>query len=481
MGCLSSFTGSKLSLCFSAKPFGSQISLLCLKQRQHIFLWLISFLGLGAYPADCATPRSFLPSDAAEIQPESNFLPLMQPNLPEAKPPLSSSVFKVLAELQPIKEDLKNAISLMQPTTKAAFELTKSPHSAASLKLSPQLPSAVFAGSKLKALEPTHVELPLFEWTDDRASESLQKVTPIQPILAIDPDLGNLRLQESSDRPIVPGNPSDPTRPLVPPIPVGCDPELGCLRLQSPITTAAPTPVMYLLPRLDIFRSSNIVAGLNPVEDSLIRPAVSLLVLPALGSSTYLNVSAEGALNQYFNLTQFNYSELKLKAGIFQRLSPSMSAEIGWTNQQFFILNDQISGLSAGTRFLNDHSIRVELSRQDRLAKNLSLNSFYQFRISFTEPSDRSRIINVVSLSLNYTLNPRLQLGLDYQFASANFTTQPRTDLYHQVLGRISYSAFRTAQISLYGGISTGSSTESTIDFNSFLLGISMSFNLVLF
>ena len=180
-------------------------------------------------------------------------------------------------------------------------------------------------------------------------------------------------------------------------------------------------------------------------------------------------------------LTQFNYSEFKLKAGIFQRLSPSMSAEIGWTNQQFFISNNQIFGLSAGTRFLNDHSIRFELSRQDRLAKKLSLNSFYQFRISFAEPSDRSRIINVVSLSLNYSLNPRLQLGLDYQFASANFTMQPRTDLYHQVLSRISYSAFQNAQISLYGGISTGTSTESTINFNSFLLGISVSLSLVIF
>ncbi|MEX0268478.1 hypothetical protein AB3R30_05005 [Leptolyngbyaceae cyanobacterium UHCC 1019] len=452
-----------------------------LKQGQQALLWLISLLGLGAYPADCAPPRNSLPSDAAEIQPTLNFLPFVQPNLQEAKPSLSSSSFKVLAELHPMKKDLESAIPSMNPTTKAAFGLTRSSYSAASLKLSSKLPSVVFTASKLNALEPTDVEVLLLEGADDLAPESLQKNTVTQPILAIDPDLGNLQLQESSDRPIVPGNPSDPNSPFVPPIPVGCDPELGCLRLQSPKTTAAPAPVMYLLPRLDIFRSSNILAGLDPVEDSLIRPAVSLLVLPALGSSTYLNVSAEGALNQYFNLTQFNYSELKLKAGIFQRLSPSMSAEIGWTNQQFFISNDQIFGLSAGTRFLNDHSIRFELSRQDRLTKNLSLNSFYQFRLSFAEPSDRSRIINVVSLSLNYTLNPRLQLGLDYQFASANFTTQPRTDLYHQVLGRVSYSAFRTAQISLYGGISTGSSTESTINFNSFLLGISVSFNLVLF
>jgi hypothetical protein len=480
VNCLSSFTVPKLSRCLSVKPFVFQTLLLRFQGRQ-VLLWIISLLGLGAYPADCASPRNFLAGGIAEIQPVLNPLPLSQPSLQDAKSAQSSSSFELLAKLQQMKGELERTIPPMQPTSKAAFGLTRSSRSAADLRLSSQSSPIVFAASKFKALEFTDIEVPLLELENDRIPEAPQKTTVLEPIVAIDPDLGNLRLQESSDRPVVPGNPSDPTSPFVPSIPIGCDPELGCLRLQSPVTTATTAPVMYLLPRLDIFRSSNILAGLDPVADSLIRPAVSLLVLPALGSSTYLNVSAEGALNQYFNLTQFNYSELKLKAGIFQRLSPSMSAEIGWTNQQFFISNDQLFGLSAGTRFLNDHSIRFELSRQDRLAKNLSLNSFYQFRISFADPSDRSRIINVVSLSLNYSLNPRLHIGLDYQFAAANFTIQPRTDLYHQVLSRISYSAFQNTQISLYSGISTGTSTESTINFNGFLLGISVSLSLVLF
>ncbi|PZV13942.1 MAG: hypothetical protein DCF22_09800 [Leptolyngbya sp.] len=450
------------------------------KQGQQILLWFISLLGLGAYPANCASPRNALPGDA-EIQHALNSPIPTQPTLLGSQSSTSSNSFKFLAELQQVKGDLESAILPMQPTTTAAFGLARSSHSAASLRLSPKSPPVVFAASKLKALEPSDVEVPISELARDRSSKPLQKTTAIQPLLAADPDLGNLRLQESPDRPVIPGSPSDPNSPFAPPIPVGCDPELGCLRLQSPVVTTTPPPVMYLLPRLDIFRSNNILSGLNPVEEGLIRPAISLLILPALGSSTYLNVSAEGALNQYFSLTQFNYSEVKFKAGIFQRLSPSMSAEIGWTNQQFFISSNQIFGLSAGTRFLNDHSIRLELSRQDQLAKNLSLSSFYQFRVSFTEPSDRSRIINVLFLSLNYSLNPRVQLGLDYQFASANFTVQPRTDLYHQVLGRISYSAFRTAQISLYGGISTGTSTERAINFNSFLLGISVSVSLVIF
>lgn len=418
-------------------------------------------------------------SSSPDVQ-QLDFLNPIQSVLPYSESSTSTSSSKFFAELEQVQKDLKETVpSISQPTTKAAFSLAYPSRKADTLRLSPKSFPGV-AASKLKALEPDDFAPPPLEAESDR-SLRLQEPTSVQPLLAADPELGNLRLQESSDRPVFPGNPSDPNSPFAPPVPSGCDPELGCLRLESPVVTTTSAPVMYLLPRLDIFRSNNILSGLNPVQDGLIRPAISLLVLPALGSSTYLNASAEGALNQYFSLTQFDYSELKFKAGIFQRLSPSMSAEIGWTNQQFFISNSQIFGLSAGTRFLNDHSIRLELSRQDQLAKNLTLSSFYQFRVSFTEPRDRSRIINVLFLSLNYSLTPRVQLGLDYQFASANFTVQPRTDLYHQVLGRISYSAFQTAQISLYGGVSTGTSSESAINFNSFLLGLSFSLNLVIF
>lgn len=452
------------------------------RRRQQVWLWLrvlpwfISLL--STYPTYSAPSAEPFPSSSTETQQALDALPPQ--SLVPQKLELTTTSSKLFVKLERMQRDLERVAPLfLQPTTKTAFGIAS--HKAATLREPAKQSSVIFVGSQLEASEPSNFAVPLLKPKGDLAPKSLQNTTAPQLFLAADPDLGNLRLQESSDRPIVPGSPSDPNIPFAPLVPSGCDPELGCLRLQSPVITSTSAPVMYLLPRLDIFRSNNILSGLNPVQDGLIRPALSLLILPALGSSTYLNASAEGALNQYFSLTQFDYSEVKFKAGIFQRLSPSMSAEIGWTNQQFFISGNQIFGLSAGTRFLNDHSIRFELSRQDQLAKNLSLNSFYQFRISFTEPRDLSRIINVLFLSLNYRLNSRVQLGLDYQFASANFTVQPRTDLHHQVLGRISYSAFRTAQLSLYGGISTGTSTESAINFNSVLLGISVSLNLVIF
>jgi hypothetical protein len=451
------------------------------RQGKSALPWLIS--PLVACPAAWASSVNALPIHSAEMQPELNLLP-PQTAMPLSESPMSIDSGTLRARLDQIQTDLvKTVTPRLQPTTKTAFGLANSAHQKTALALLPELPRVAFAATQLKTLGAVDLAAPMvdLEADRDRWLESRQEPLGNQLRMAANPNLGNLQLQESSDRPVFPGSPSDPNIPFAPPVPSGCDPELGCLRLQIPAAAAAATPVMYLLPRLDIFRSNNILSGLNPVEDGLIRPGISLLVLPALGPNTYINASAEVALNQYFRLTQFNYSEFKFKAGIFQRFSPAMSGEIGWTNQQFFISTNQIVGLSAGTRFLDDHSIRLELSRQDKLAKNLSLNSFYQFRVSFTEPRDRSRIINVLFLSLNYNLNPRVQLGLDYQFASANFTVQPRTDLYHQVLGRISYSAFRTTQISLYGGLSTGTSTESAINFNSFILGVSVSLNLIIF
>ncbi len=477
---LSNFTVSVLSFRLSVKLNIPQILLLHLRKRQGHLLSIGLISLLGAYPAYCAPAADSLINEAAEAQPDITDLTLSQPALPDLAKHSSAKPAGFIAGFSQVQTDLKQTVtSVSHPTTKVVFGSVRYSRRAADLGLHPKSPQVSLVPDRFEALEPVDSQGSLLERDGDRGAESVKKMPSTQ--WSADPDLGNLRLQESSDRPIFPGSPSDPNIPFAPPVPSGCDPELGCIRLQSPVVTAVPAPVMYLLPRLDIFRSNNILSGLNPIEDGLIRPAISLLVLPALGSNTYLNVSAEGALNQYLKLTQFNYSEIKFKAGIFQRLSPSMSAEMGWTNQQFFISSNQIFGLSAGTRFLNDHSVRFELSRRDQLAKNLSLNSFYQFRISFAEPRDRSRINNALSLSLNYSLNPRIQLGLDYQFASANFTVLPRTDLYHQVLGRISYSAFRTAQISLYGGISTGSSTESAINFNSFLLGVSVSFNWVIF
>jgi hypothetical protein len=264
------------------------------------------------------------------------------------------------------------------------------------------------------------------------------------------------------------------------------DPELGlpCIPTEPlpPPTLPVPRqPLLYLLPRLDYFRSNNIFAAVNEVDDGLVRPGITLLTFPRIGTNTYLSAAVDGSLVRYSNQTEFNYNELQFRAGVFQVLSPRMFGEIGWTNQQLFIASDDLPGIAEGSRFFNDHALRFELSRRDPLNSRLELNTFYQFRLSFAEPSDRSRISNTLSAALSYNILPNLQAGLSYQFALTDFTRRDREDIYHQLIGRLTHTMFRNTQFTLFAGYSFGSSTEPGVDFDSLILGITLSVNLGLF
>lgn len=318
------------------------------------------------------------------------------------------------------------------------------------------------------------------------ASQDVVAQLTSPPPVQCDPELGCLPAQP----PLQPlRRPVDPFADnSVEPIPTpNCpdgnfDPELGCLILTTPPATAqSAPPVLYLLPRLDYFNSSNILSGTDPVDDSLLRPGLSLLFVPRLGPRTFLIAAAEGAFVRYFNQPEFDYDEMRFRVGISHQLTSTMSGEIGWSNQQLFIASNRLVGLTQGSRFLNDHSIRLELSRRDQLSRRLLLNTFYQLRVSFAEPIDRSRITNTLYASLNYAVRPNLQAALDYQLTISHFTEQKREDFYHQLLARLTMTAFRNTQLSLYAGTSFGRSSERAIDFDGLVLGVSLTANLVIF
>lgn len=314
--------------------------------------------------------------------------------------------------------------------------------------------------------------------------------SPVASTPPADPELGVLRVQERplSNSPTDPTLPNQPTNPSsTPDIQPTCDPELGCPRFEEvPIAPPAPrTPFLYLVGRLSYFRSSNVnAAALRPIDDAIFRPGLTLYTVPQLGPDTYFIASIDGNLARYGHKTEFSYNEIFLRAGILQRLSPVMFGEIGWSNQQLFLNetspkrqegNLVFPSVKAGTRFFNDHAIRLELRRRDVLAQRLSLDTFYQLRWSFTNPSNRSRIGNLLQASLNYDLQPNLQLGVDYLFSLTNFTRQFRVDQYHSITARLSYTLFRNTQVSIFGGYSFGRSTDSMVDFNGSILGVSMS------
>ncbi|HBE47365.1 MAG TPA: hypothetical protein DDW76_00755 [Cyanobacteria bacterium UBA11369] len=286
-------------------------------------------------------------------------------------------------------------------------------------------------------------------------SRSLQLESECQPTLAQnesntqetngDPDLGILRLRQQELPP--PAPPPKPTPP--PPPPRG-------------------TPVLHLLPRISYFQSNNIFSSVDPVGDSLIYPSLMLWAVPQLGRNTFLTPSIEGSLIRYIREPQFNYNLLRLRTGISQRLSRGMFGEIGWTNQQFY-------RAEVGDRFLNEHMAYLSLSRQDQLTQRLRLNSYYDFRVSFADPDNRSRIINSLYLSLSYSFQTNLQLAMDYQFERSDFTVRDRYDQYHRIMGRLTYGVLRDSQISVSGGVSVGGSSEPWIDFDSLFFSVTYS------
>ncbi len=351
-----------------------------------------------------------------------------------------------------------------------------------------------YAYSAATLTEPLPAQPPHFSFSPVKSLESAEGSlpSPIQISEAVpaksaeDPEFGVLRLQPLfRSSPVNPSSSNLPDQhqmadqPLcsggVPP-----DPVLGCVLILPP-PPPPRQPTVYLLARFDYFRSSNLYSAIDPIDDGLARPGITLYAAPRLGPNTFLTASATGNLVRYNIQTQINYNELVFEASIFQVLSPNMFGRIGWTNQRLFIATDDIVGLPKGRRFLDDHAIRLEISRKDQITSRLYLNTFYQLRAGFANPRDRSRIINSFIASLNYDIQPILQVGLDYQFALASFTHQPREDQFQQVGVHLAYTMFRNTQLYLFVGYSFGRSSAPLVDFDGLVFGVSLSATLGLF
>jgi hypothetical protein len=295
--------------------------------------------------------------------------------------------------------------------------------------------------------------------------------------VAADPELGDFPVEEA---PLSPPQISDPD---VEPI---------------PIPPVRRQPSVYLLGRLDYFKSSNVFATArafrDPEEDGLIRTGLTLFYAPAIGKKTFLVTSIDANLIRYANVgdgnstrRSANYDELRYRVGIFHRLSPRMAGEIGWSNQKLYQAKEGLQVVFGGPRIFNDNAIRFELSRQDPLSKKLALNSFYQFRWSFADATDfdRDRFINTFITSLSYSWTPTFQTAIDYQYAWTHFTKVSRDDHYHQLLGRLTYTMSPRTQLNVFGGFSFGGSTGGVraqgIDYNGVVFGAGFVFNLPLF
>lgn len=250
------------------------------------------------------------------------------------------------------------------------------------------------------------------------------------------------------------------------------DPELGILRLEEIAKPAISTqPSAYLLGWAGYLRSNNIFSGVDPVDDGLFRAGLTFLSVREISSTTSVFGSLGGNLIRYQNQSQFDYNQLNFNAGLSQNLFDRTYAEVGWINQCLF-------AREGGDRFLNDHSLYLQLRRQDAIAERLTLDTSYLLRFSFADPEIRSQTLNAFSASFSYFPYTSLQLALDYQFVLANFSNIDRRDRYHQLLARLSYTLSPHSRLELFGGRSFGSSSDPNIDFDNWIFGIGLGFTL---
>ncbi|MBD2072439.1 outer membrane beta-barrel protein [Phormidium sp. FACHB-592] len=490
---------------------------------QQLIIWSSVLLSSPAWSTPQPPTYPTLDTDAVPMAPQDS-IAVVSPHSSRQLPTATASSPVALPQLEwstPQPSSIRST-----PDTDATPRAGQSSIAVVSSRSSRQLPPATASSPvALPQLEQPHAQrnraaalLPLQPVQDRLAAETAESVTSFafsepttvmekalagviaqsnSPSLAQsdsnpptsvfnDPELGVLRLQVPKTQQS--GTSADGTSEQQAQTAARCasgvalDPELGCLPIQT-VQPPPPSrqPLVYLVGRLDYFRSSNVFSAIDPVDDGLFRPGLTLFTAPALGRNTYFIGAIDGNLIRYNTQSQIDYNELQFRAGIFQRLSPTMFGEIGWTNQQLFIAGSKIPGLPIGTRFLNDHAVRLELSRRDQLNKRLLLSTFYQLRLSFADPDSRSRVLNSFIASLSYNVQPNLQVGLDYQFALANFTAIRRDDEYHQLAARLTYTAFRNTQLNMFVGYSFGNSTDPAIEFNSLILGVSLSVNLGLF
>ncbi|NJM19272.1 MAG: hypothetical protein HC907_11525 [Richelia sp. SM1_7_0] len=275
--------------------------------------------------------------------------------------------------------------------------------------------------------------------------------------------------------------------------------ELGIIRAQEiPIETPQlpeqklppPTekpvakikPIGYLLGNVGYFHTSNIFSSeTNAIDDGLIFTGLTLAAAPfKIGTKTYLNGSINGSIITYSDQSEFNYNQLRFNLGVLQQLSNRMYSEIGWSNQQLFYAKDSDSfNFSSGDKFLDENSFRFSLGRRDPITPKLNLDSFYELRLSITDPPEqRNRIINYVWLSLNYNLQQSLRVGIDYQFNLSNFLERSREDQYHRLSANLKYGISDLSSINLQSGFTLGGSTDSNVDFDGWFFSVNYNLDL---
>ncbi len=256
------------------------------------------------------------------------------------------------------------------------------------------------------------------------------------------------------------------------------DPELGILELRQIAPPRPRSPIAYFSSFIAASSSDNIFLVEDPVQgrfgDNFIRPGISILAFPALGPDTGLLLSARTTLLRYEEQADSSYDELRFQVGVRQRLSRNAYARLSLSHQLLY---------EAGftEQFFTNTGIEWTLGRRDRLTPQLTLDSYYQGQLFFSDPERFSNILNSVGASLNYQINPQWDTGLGYRLTISDFTQQSRHETYQRLTGQLRYAITPAVRMSLFGGLSYGRSSESRITFDDTFFGLSINATVPIF
>jgi len=256
------------------------------------------------------------------------------------------------------------------------------------------------------------------------------------------------------------------------------DPELGILELRQIEPPVPRSPVAYFSSFVAASSSDNIFLFEDPVQgrfgDQLIRPGISVLAFPTLGPDTGLLLSARTTLFRYQEQSASNYDEVRFQAGVRQRLSANAYGELTLSHQLLY---------EAGftEQFFTNTGIDLTVGRRDRLTPQLTLNSYYQGQIFFSDPKRFSNVLNSVGAALSYQINPQWETSLGYRLTISDFTQQSRHETYQRLTGQLQYAITPAVRMSLFGGLSSGRSSESRVTFDDTFFGLSINATVPIF
>lgn len=297
------------------------------------------------------------------------------------------------------------------------------------------------------------------EVEDDEQRPVRQQTDVDDSDVVIDDELGILRLRSQ---------------------PIGLDSELGVLRIRP--TEDVPLEVepeptrqttVFLTGRANVYGGGNLFRTNNPIDDRIYQTGIGVFAFPQLSDKTNLVLSAEANIARYEDLAIVDYNELQFQAGIRQRLGKSSYGQLNWRYQDLIT--------PGRDSFFTANYVELLLSRRDILNNRVWLDTYYQARLSVSDPKTFSRFTQIATGSLNYGFDPQTRVSLLYQLFLDDYTEIPRHDTYHQILAQVSHDLSSTTRISLFTGVRFGRSSLSTVNFDDTIYGASVNVSVPLF